>query len=211
MIRRLYIHNFRCLENFELVLDARRSALLIGKNGSGKSTVSFVLGLLQAIGRGTNRVGHLVGSMDFARRQSDVPMRFEVDVDLDGHLYQFRLALELPDRFKELRVQYEELLVDGKPVYTRNQFKVSVAENLGQTEFGFDWHLIALTALTVMQEHSEDDPLFIFKNWLARMIILAPVPSLIRGDSSEETLEPLRDGQNLAAWFAGLIAHSPAA
>jgi len=43
MIQRLYIHNFRCFENFELNLKDKRSAVLIGKNGSGKSTISRVL------------------------------------------------------------------------------------------------------------------------------------------------------------------------
>ena len=39
MIERLYVHNFRCLENFTLDFAGQRSAVLIGKNGSGKSTV----------------------------------------------------------------------------------------------------------------------------------------------------------------------------
>ena len=39
MIERLHVHNFRCLENFSLDLTGRPSALMIGRNGSGKSTV----------------------------------------------------------------------------------------------------------------------------------------------------------------------------
>lgn len=207
MLKRLYVHNFRCLENFELLLGDKSSALLIGKNGTGKSTVSHVLGLLQGIGRGTNRVGQLVKPTDFTRGQSDVPMRFELDVQLDGHLYQFRLALELPARFKELRVLHEAVLVDGEAHYTRDVSKVSVATQSRESpaEFSVDWHLIALPII----HDRGSDPLFIFKRWLERMIILAPIPSLITGESDEETLDPLRDAQNLGAWFAGLIAHSP--
>ena len=41
MIRRLYVHNFRCLENFELPVSGQSSVLLIGKNGSGKTTVGL--------------------------------------------------------------------------------------------------------------------------------------------------------------------------
>jgi predicted ATPase len=51
----------------------------------------------------------------------------------------------------------------------------------------------------------------VLKEWLARSMIFAPTPSLITGRSSEETLEPSRSLENLGAWFAGLIAHSPAA
>ncbi len=57
MIQRLYVHNFRCLENFVLTLKGMPSALLIGKNGTGKSTIAAVLEVLLAIARGTNRVG----------------------------------------------------------------------------------------------------------------------------------------------------------
>jgi hypothetical protein len=32
MLQRLYVHNFRCLENFELTMKEMSSALLIGKN-----------------------------------------------------------------------------------------------------------------------------------------------------------------------------------
>ncbi len=41
MIQRLYVHNFRCLENFELSLDGARSVLLLGRNGVGKTTVGL--------------------------------------------------------------------------------------------------------------------------------------------------------------------------
>jgi predicted ATPase len=104
MIQRIYVHNYRCLENFELTTKGMSSALLIGKNGSGKSTIALALEIIQSIGRGVNRVGTLVQPKDFARGRSDVPIRFELEVLLDQRLYKYVLALELPDEFKELRV-----------------------------------------------------------------------------------------------------------
>ena len=80
MIKRLYVHNYRYFENFELSLKELPSALLIGKNGSGKSTVGSVLEILQQIGRGINRVGQLVESKDFTAGRKDVPIRFEIEV-----------------------------------------------------------------------------------------------------------------------------------
>ena len=35
MIDRIYVHNYRCFENFTLDLTDRGSVLVIGKNGSG--------------------------------------------------------------------------------------------------------------------------------------------------------------------------------
>jgi predicted ATP-binding protein involved in virulence len=83
MLQRLYVHNFRCLENFELTLKEMPSALLIGKNGSGKSTIRSALEVLQKISQGINRMReleklNLISSKDFARGRSDVPIRFEI-------------------------------------------------------------------------------------------------------------------------------------
>ena len=104
----------------------------------------------------------------------------------------------------------EQLMVAGQPVYSREHAQVSIRVNAPKlrAEFGIDWHMIALP---IIQERSETDPVFLFKRWLARSVILAPIPCLITGESAGETLEPDRAVQNLGAWFAGLIAHSPAA
>src|SRR6202007_2088018 len=105
VIRRLYVNNFRCLENFELPISGRSSVLLIGKNGSGKTTISLALQILQRIARDTNRVGDLVKAKDLSR--PDVPIRFEIEVELKGTIYAYVIALEFPEGFKELRV-FEE-------------------------------------------------------------------------------------------------------
>ena len=210
MIKRLYIHNFRCLENFELPISERASTLLIGKNGSGKSTVSFALEILQSIGRGVNRIGLLVKPSDFARQQSNLPMRFEIEVIIGSDLYAFTLALELPDGFKELRVLEEKLAVAGKTIYSRNKAEVNLLQTKMDkaAKFLVDWHLVALP---VIQESATTDPLYVFKTWLSRMLILAPIPSLITGDSEGEALTPKRDAVNFGEWFTGLLANSPAA
>ena len=217
MLQRLYVHNFRCLENFELNLKDTPSSLLIGKNGAGKSTIAFALEILQSIGRGINRVSQLIQPKDFNRGRSDVPIRFEIEVLLKDRLYKYVLALELPDSFKELRVLEEQLLVEEKPIYLREAAQVTLYGNniksrtskakLLSSQFQVDWHLVALP---LIQEKSETDPLHIFKNWLSRMIILAPLPSLMTGESSGETLEPERDGSNFSEWFSGLLSRYPA-
>src|SRR5260370_23954034 len=66
VIRRLYVHNFRCLENFELPISGQSPVLPIGDNGSRKTTVGLALKILQKIARGTNRIGDLVKPKDFS-------------------------------------------------------------------------------------------------------------------------------------------------
>jgi len=211
MIQRLYVHNFRCFENFEFKAAGMPASLLIGKNGAGKSTVAATLRILQSIGRGVNRAGQLVSPKDFSCGRSTVPMRFEVEVLLGADQYFYSIALELPEKFKELRVLDERLEVSGKIIYSRNQAQVSLPKNSperGEAQFLVDWHLIALP---VIQEQSVTDPVRIFKSWLANMVILAPIPSHMSGNSSEETLQPATDGSNLGDWLSGLLSQYPAA
>ena len=213
MIRRLYIHNFRCLENFELPVSGKPSTLLIGKNGSGKTTVGLALEILQRLARGTNRVGDLVKPKDFALGRTETPMRFEIEVEVERKIYSYVVAFEFPKGFRELRVLEESLSVDSQPLYTRRVAHVSLPRmeqlNLERDgSFSMDWHLVALP---VIQQQSAQDPIFVFKQWLARMLILRPVPSLINGDSKDETLQPNRQVTDLGAWFSGLIASAPAA
>jgi predicted ATPase len=198
------------LENFELPISGKSSTLLIGENGAGKTTVSFALEILQKIARGTNRVRDLVTAKDFTRGRTDLPMRFEIEVELDTKIYEYVLAFEFPDGFYEARVLGENLTVDGKPVYTRERAQVHLARTGPETEAKFliDWHMVALP---IVQEQSKADPLYVFKAWLARMLILRPVPSLIGGESNKETLQPNVPVTNFAEWFSGLLAHAPAA
>lgn len=210
MIERLYIHNFRCLENFELVTRELPTVLLFGKNGAGKSTVRRALEKLQQIGRGINRVGQLFAPDDFSRGRADVPIRIEIDTTIGGRAYKYSLALEFPPRFKELRVHDESLTANGQPIYSRSEAQVTVRGNSdnGEAKFRVDWHLVALPVIQVL---SEPDDLTIFKRWLAQMIILAPVPDLMSGDSADSTLEPATSGADFGDWFSGLLGSKPAA
>lgn len=208
MIRRLYIHNFRCLENFELPISGKPSILLIGKNGAGKTTVSMALEVLQKIARGTNRIKDFIKPKDRTRGREGLPIRFEIEVELDAKIYEYVIAFELPEGFKELRVLEEGLSVNGQPVYHRDMALVQLFSQGKEPEFRLDWHMVALP---VVQEKSQTDPLYIFKHWLASMLILRPIPSLIKGDSEEETLQPDPKVGDFAAWFSGLLAQTPSA
>jgi hypothetical protein len=114
--------------------------------------------------------------------------------------------LDLPENFKELRVFEEQFLVAGNPIYSRKAAQVTIHNNAQNKEaqFSVDWHLVAMPIIS-------NDSVDIFKNWLSQMIILAPIPSLMTGNSYSETLEPKRDGSDIGEWLSGILGRYPAA
>ncbi len=208
MIKRFYVHNFRSLQNFELPVNEDPSALLIGRNGAGKSSVGMALEILQKIGRGINRVGDLVDEDDVTRGRKDEPLRLELEVSLHGATYSYHIAFELPPNFREFRILEEKLVVDGETKFDREIADLRFPGNLGGAgTMRFDWHLVWLP---VAQARSEEDPIDIFRKWLARMLIIRPYPLLIDGESSGDTLTPSPDMKNFGDWWKGVMAHSPA-
>ena len=206
MIQELYVNHFRCLENFRLTLKEQQSSLLIGKNGVGKTTIGNALEVFQRIGRGTNRVGQLINASDFTGYNTAVPMRFELQVLLKQRVYKYVIAFEFPSNFLEPKVLDEEIWVDNQQLYFRKSAEVTLYKSNKETSFLVDWHLVALPLIQTQQ----DEPLEILRSWLATMLILSPIPQLIKGQSSGSTLEPKRYVDNFGEWLTGLLLSYPA-
>ena len=75
-----------------------------------------------------------------------------------------------------------------------------------EASFRIDWHLVALP---IIQQQSTSDPLFVSGSH--HILILRPMPSLIQGDSDQETLQPNPQVTDFAAWFSGILAQRPSA
>ena len=207
MIERLYVHNYRCLENFELRLKGRKSTLIIGKNGSGKSAVLGALEIFQNVGRNIkNKANELVSETDYAHGRKDVPIRIEIEITLKGTKYNYMLAVEWSEERKGSLVHTEEMVVNDKQIYSRNRSQITLHSAQSTTEFDL---VPSLVALSIIEGESKAN-LYQFKTWLAEMILLAPIPRGMVGESEMATLLPVKDASNIAEWFRGLIDQYPA-
>jgi predicted ATPase len=205
MIERIYVHNFRCLENFTLDLAAHPSALLIGRNGTGKSTVLACLRLFQSICRGSNRIGSLISASDFTRHRTDLPMRFEVDLTLSGKRYKYSVSFEWTPGFREARILDESLVVEGQSIFERHGSQTQLS---GGQAFGIDWHIVALP---VINERPGEQAIQDLRQFFASMMLLAPIPANISGFSDAPSTELQRDGANFASSLRALLGQKPAA
>jgi energy-coupling factor transporter ATP-binding protein EcfA2 len=179
--------------------------LLIGKNGTGKSTIQQSLGLFQSICRGCNRVGKLISMSDFTQHQTARPMRFEIELTLEGKRFKYAVSFDWPANFREARILDESLWVDGQANFERHQAQVQLS---GRQPFGLDWHVFALP---VIEERPGDRAIQSLKTFFASMILIVPVPANMTGFSEEPSIELQHDAANYASCLRALLGQKPAA
>lgn len=207
MLERMSIKNYRCFKDFSIDFSGLNSCVILGRNGAGKTTVGLVLQILQRMANQTSRVGELIKPTDISE-PSDSTVRFEIDVRLSEKKYTYGISFELPDRFRELRVSEEQLSVDDAVIFSRQTSQIALKKSTqsGDTTFGVDWHIVALP---IIQTLSSTDPIAIFKKWLSSIVILRPVPSVIRGESDSEALLPKSTVEDFGEWFSGVLVANP--
>ncbi len=201
MLKRLYVNNFQCLQNFEFNIKDLHSVLLLGKNGTGKTTIFEVVEIFQKIGQGITSLQNFFPDVNFGN--INLPMELEIDVEIRGERFNYRLIVEFPERFLAPKINKEELTVEGTPIFDRDGGQTSLNE---KAHFVLDWHHIGLPLLSVS---SNDHPINIFREWLRNIIILSPIPRHFYGLSKNESTTLLRDGENVIDWARWLLSLNP--
>ena len=205
MIERLYVNNFRCLQNFELDLRGRSSVLFLGANGTGKSTVGRVLEILKNIASGENRLRTNFDLQDFSNYDRSRSIVIECRLRIDNDLYDYCLNVHWPESFREPKVLCESFSFNGEPQFDRDEAQVEI---IGGPKFLVDWHN---AGLSVIQMKGDSTPIERLRRFLASAILLKPQPATIDSVSDGEALTPDLDCSNLAHWFSGIISEYPAA
>ena len=215
MLRRMYADNFRCLVNFELELDP--VTLLVGENGSGKTTVFDLLYRLQRFIVGDARAAELFRNADLTSWQTNAVQRFEVDLEIGQDAYRYALAIEHDEARRWTRVSSETLTLGQKNLL---EFRDGTAQ-LYHDDFSegpripFD---VPQSALSMLRSGPDDRKLDLFRKELQKLIIVRLNPGLMIPESRKE--EPTLDsiGGNFVNWYrflwqehtSGMLATFPA-
>lgn len=125
MLKRLYIDNYKCFTNFEWKPGAVN--LLLGGNGSGKSTVFEVLAKLQSVIFDDARVSDVFPTSSLTGWDSRSTQRFEIDWAVPDALPSSYVLEVEHERGKGVsRIKKETLSCEGTPAYAHDGTSVTV-------------------------------------------------------------------------------------
>lgn len=195
MFQRIYIHNYKCLQDFEWNLNDEKSLLLLGKNGTGKSSILSVLELLRDLA-----LGKSLFEIDLPRYQEDECTILKFDISIKNKLYQYEINIDfLSD------IVYEKLILDNEYLFER---KVN-------DEFVFDSKNFIVnsidSALSILS--SKVASVRILVTWLKKMILIAPNPSMMNYflEYSENRQYTILDknSENLVVWLNDWLDKEP--
>lgn len=115
MLSRLYVDNFRCLENFELDLD--ETNVFLGRNGTGKTSVLNVLRNIQSLIVQGSKVDAVFPAWDISLNSQRTEQRFEIETRIAEETYRYSLVVEHDLSRGMMRVGEETLEHDGNPIF----------------------------------------------------------------------------------------------
>ena len=200
MLTRFYADNFRCLLNFELMLD--EASVLLGPNGSGKTSVLNVLsGIQRLLVRGA-KVDHAFPMHDLPswRRARNELQCFELDLKLDENTYHYGLRIQHDRDRGTMRIRDEMLKQDDKPLFSFEQGTAQLFQDDFRKgpAYPFDWSQSGVGALN---EREDNRKLTRFKKEIASFVVASPCPPLFEPETrtEDEFLEPLM--QNFVGWY----------
>jgi predicted ATPase len=202
MLKRIYIDNFRCLVNFDLTLD--RISLLLGLNGSGKSTVFEVLNILQKFIGGQARVDDVFPESTRTRWERRLDQTFELEVDGPQGKFLYRLVIGVEGRRQTGKVKTESLHLDGKSLYffdEEGQAHLFHDDFQKGGDYPFDWRQSGLGSLPPRRDNTK---LTWFKEQIRQYVILALRPGEMRSESRDENDYLLPGAQNFSSWYSYL-------
>lgn len=207
MLKRIFADNFRALVNFEL--RPGHLSLLLGENGSGKTSVFDVLGGLRDL-----IVLGLPASQLFSGTRTrwdtrDV-QRFELDVESGGH-YRYMLEIQHPEESHgKPFIRLENVTFDGAPLYRFSAGEVQLYRDDGVAGPAFPFRPDQSFLLNIDAPGAKQMArLAEFKAFIAGFQIVQPNPFSIEDSSQQDQFFLTRYGSNFASFFSYLNSERP--
>lgn len=195
MLKRLYVHNYKCLVNFEINFDQDIS-LFLGANGSGKSTVFEILTKLRRLIVNQEKVANVFDNIDSPRwlTYEEPDMRFELDIEINNTIYRYILVIELCKWMDDPSFIKEEYFHSDNKILIESKNKKTI---LPGREDQFDNSRSSINRYASVA-------LGYFIGYLRTTLIVRINPYEMISTINKANAEVKTDFSNYAEWFAHL-------
>ncbi|MBE7501016.1 MAG: AAA family ATPase [Verrucomicrobiales bacterium] len=223
-LTRFYAENFKCLQSFTLEFDA--FTLLVGPNGSGKTTVLEAIRCLTDLLAQRNTVDNLFPTTGLTRWDTRTEQLFELDVRfpqagtgqelIAAGLYSYRLRVS-HDRLREKnRIVEEKLTFEGRPLYLGRldtndlspsgapTFKAQLYRDNGSAgpQMLGDW---LYSGIPKIPPRAENRLLQRFRRFFEHAVVLGINPDSVSAETRTEQPMISFNGSNFAGWLLHLL------
>ena len=209
MFERIYIHNYKCLVNFELHLD--ETSLLAGTNGSGKTSVLDVMFALKKLLAGEAKITDRIAfhPSTLTRWQSPTEQSFEMDLRVAGELFRYHLKIEHEPDPKQSRVAEESLASNGKTLFKCVRGTVQLYRDNGSEgpSYQADW---SESALARVVSQPSNTMLTSFMEAVRATVVCSIRPSVLGAESERESRFLGRHAENFVDWYRNAMQENPA-
>ena len=208
MLKRIFADNFRALVNFEF--RPGDLSLLLGDNGSGKTSVFDVLGGLRDLIVLGVQVSQLAALTRTRWETRDV-QRFELDVENNGGTYRYALEIQHSEEPQNKPfIRSENVTFDGAPIYRFSAGEVQLYRDDGAAGPVFPFRPDQSFLLNIDAPGAKQMArLAGFKEFISGLQIVQPNPFNIEQSSQQDQFFLKRDGSNFASFFSYLNSERP--
>jgi predicted ATPase len=203
MLTRIYIDNFRSFVNFEYRPDKKQ--LLLGANGSGKSSLLDAIRYLKQFVQGEDNLF----TQSTRTRWQDKPLQVvEVEALLDQKKYEYRVEIRFASRTRQQSVNLESLKVSGKPVFELSNGEINLFANDSDqaTVIPFETTKSALDLSRLSNSYVRR-----FVEWTETVhcFRIDAYPGVMDESADRDERQPGNELENLAGWYRHLVQTYP--
>lgn len=175
MIKYIKIDNYRTFVNVRI--DFSSINILLGKNGSGKSTVFELVSALRAFILGEKDVEKSFSFDSLTRWQKVNIQSFEFQLSDSEFDYTYHLEIEFNNDEKKNKVKKEVVTCEEKVIFSAEDGKATLYNDLYNAgpEVLVNW---LYSGVSAVNERKDNKKLFKFKKAVERIIVCHPSPYL---------------------------------
>lgn len=200
MLTQLFVDNYKALVNFSL--DLPRQVLLMGVNGTGKTSVFEAFDILRQLVLGGSV---LVPSTTLTRWQDSDTQTFRIDATIDEHAYRYEVKIRHRREAGDCRVHSERLDWDNaQSLFAAEQGKAQLYRDDGSKgpEVLADSRR---SSLPIIAGRPDNKKLTRFVEWLGKEALICRINPAVMGPISEADSPYLdTDLSNFASWWRHL-------